>query len=81
MQEVKINIHEFMKKFNDEYAFLYNARGVVAGAGEAAEAFDKEILPKHPELVGEFIKYRGDFISSDREAAAFAFAFYDMLDN
>ena len=81
MQEVKINIHEFMKKFNAEYDFLYNARGVVAGAGEAAEAFDKEIVTKYPDFVGEFIKYRGDFISSDREAAAFAFAFYDMFDN
>ena len=39
----------------------------------AITAFD-EFLPTHKEFVGEFVKYRGDFISSDREAAAFMFA-------
>lgn len=28
----------------------------------------------HAAFIGEFVKYRGDVVSSDREAAAFAFA-------
>lgn len=78
---MQININEFLEKFNAEYKFLYDSQKYVAGTREAAEAFDKEILPMYPELVKEFCQFRGDFISSDREAAAFAFAFYDIVDN
>jgi hypothetical protein len=45
----------------------------VAGYKEAVQAFD-EFLPYHHGFVDEFVKYRGDFLSSDREAAAFMFA-------
>lgn len=67
-----MNIKEFLDQFNKEYEFLYNHNNV-AGYKEAVTAFD-EFLPNHKEFVGEFVKYRGDFISSDREAAAFMFA-------
>ena len=33
-----------------------------------------DFLKEHNDFVGEFVRYRGDFISSDREAAAFMFA-------
>lgn len=48
-------------------------------ADDAVEAFD-EFLKKHKEFVREFAKYRGDFISSDREAAAFMFALESMME-
>lgn len=70
---MNINIHKFAEQFKKEYDYLYNARGYVAGAREAVNAFDK-FLTEHKDFVGEFAKYRGDFISSDREAAAFMFA-------
>lgn len=48
-------------------------------ADDAVEAFD-EFSQKHKEFVREFAKYRGDFISSDREAAAFMFALESMME-
>ena len=70
--KVDINIHEFLDRFNEEYEFLYNAKDRVAGYREAVTAFDK-FLKTNREFVGEFVEYRKDFISSDREAAAFMF--------
>lgn len=72
---MKINIHEFMKKFGEEYSFLYDNYDRVAGYDEAVAAFDEACKDeKFSAFVGEFVKFRGDFISSDREAAAFMFA-------
>lgn len=74
-----INLKEFYEKFAEEYKFLYDNYDHVAGEDEAVDAFD-EFLPKHKEFVREFDKYRGDLITSDREAAAFMFALYDIID-
>lgn len=68
-----------MKKLNDlfkeEYDFLYaNADSYVAGSNEALNYFDNELTAEEKEILKEFIEYRGDFISSDREAIAFIFA-------
>lgn len=73
----QINIHEFLERFNKEYKFLYDHRDNVAGYREAVEEGDL-FIKKNPEFVGEFVKFRGDIISSDREVAAFMFALYDM---
>lgn len=75
-----ININDFLNKFNDNYDFLYdsNAQGsVVAGQREATMAFDN-FVKDHGDFVREFVRYRGDFISSDREAAAFMFTIDDF---
>ena len=72
-----MNIHEFAKKFSEEYSFLYENRDRVAGYREAVDAFDeylKNDVGGFRKFVGEFAKYRNDLISSDREAAAFMFA-------
>lgn len=68
-----INIENFLEKFNSEYDFLYQNNNHVAGYDEAVRSFDG-FLKNHQEFVSEFVKYREDFISSDREAAAFMFA-------
>lgn len=73
---MSIDIRRFNQEFNKEYEFMYEAsmrNETVAGYDEAVRAFD-EFAPKHKAFVMEFVKYRGDFISSDREAAAFMFA-------
>lgn len=74
---LEFNIHQFAEKFQQEYNFLYDNRDRVAGYREAVAAFD-EFLKKQPAFVGEFARYRQDFISSDREAAAFMFALSSM---
>ena len=72
---MSINIKSFMKKFQQEYDFLYENRDAVAGMREAVDEFDERMKDeKFAGFVGEFARFRGDFISSDREAAAFMFA-------
>lgn len=78
---MNININEFLTKFRQEYAFLYDNRDCVAGYQEAVEAFDEYLandIGGFQEFVGEFVDYRHDIISSDREAAAFMFALESM---
>ena len=73
MREFNVDIEMFKKKFDEEYDFLYKNRDQVAGFNEAVEAGDK-FLNDHGDFVGKFANYRGDFITSDREVAAFMFA-------
>lgn len=74
----KIDIKKFLKKFNQEYDFLYDNRDHVAGVNEAISAFD-EFFTNNKDFVIEFVKFRGDIVSSDREAAAFMFAMESMV--
>lgn len=69
----KINIEKFYRQYVEEYGFLYEHHDNVAGYREAVQAFD-DFAPKHGSFVCEFCKFIGDFVSSDREAAAFMFA-------
>lgn len=71
--EFNIPIDEFLDKFGDEYQFLYGNYDRVAGYDEALAVGD-EFICQHPEFVQEFVQYRGDALTSDREVAAFAFA-------
>lgn len=73
-----INMEKFGEQFQKEYNFLYDCRGYVAGYDEAVSAFDR-FQADHADFVREFAQYRGDVVSSDREAAAFMFAL-DSLD-
>lgn len=80
-----IDIEQFTKQFNKEYKFLeykflYDNDDYVAGYREAVEAFDN-FVAEHAEFVGEFVDYRRDFVSSDREAAAFMFAMEALANN
>ena len=77
---MSFNVHEFTDRYYKNYAFLYNARGYVAGYNEAVAEFDTMCRNNRSfqKFVAEFVKFRGDFISSDREAAAFMFTVSDM---
>lgn len=77
MERKSINIHEFYNKFCKEYEFLYKSYDNVAGFREAVEAFDI-FLKAHAKFVAEFCRFRGDLITSDREAAAFMFTMESM---
>lgn len=74
------NIAYFLKKFDDNYDFIYDENSSnreVSGQREAAAAFDY-FLKQHGDFVREFVNYRGDVIFSDREAAAFMFTMNDF---
>ena len=66
---MNINIHTFYAEFNSNYDYLYNND---CGHLESyySALFD-QFVKDHAAFVGAFVNYRGDFISSDREAAAF----------
>ena len=72
-----VNIYLFARQFDKEYAFLYEHEDRVAGADEAVRAFD-EFVQRHGDFVAEFSRFRGDYITSDREAAAFMFALVEL---
>lgn len=74
------DISDFLTKFNSNYDFIYDANNLgkeVAGQREATAAFD-DFVKQYRDFVYEFVNYRGDFISSDREAAAFMFTMDDF---
>ena len=76
-EEMSVNIDDFLKQFEKNYDFLYNAKGYVAGYDEAVEFGDK-FMKRHPYFVKGFCKYRGDLLTSDREVASFAFTLDDF---
>ena len=77
-KKYNIDIEKFIEKFRENYKFLYDNNDNVAGYREALEDGDK-FIKDNPNFIGEFVKYRGDFISSDREVVAFMFTLEDMI--
>lgn len=75
-----IDMGKFCEQFQKEYNFLYDCRGYVAGYDESVSAFDR-FQADHADFVREFAQYRGDVVSSDREAAAFMFALDSLADS
>ena len=74
--EVKIGIDmmEFIREFREIYHFLYE-NVEPDGYAEAVVAFDNALNnDEFAKFVMEVTKYMCDFISSDREAAAFMYA-------
>lgn len=70
-----IEIAKFIKKYDEEYDFLYEHYDRVAGYNEAVRWYDENhTKPEVKVYVEAYMKEVDDFISSDREAAAFAFA-------
>lgn len=72
-----MDISKFLDRFNENYNFLYDNSDRVAGYYEALD-YGEKIMQEWPDFVGEFAKFRGDFLSSDREVAAFGFTLADF---
>lgn len=77
MKEYRFNIRQFANHFQKVYSLLYELRAV-PGYNEAVAEFDR-LADENPEMLSALAIHRGDFISSDREAAAFVFTFYGMI--
>lgn len=71
-------MNELLEKFGTIYTALYNRTYTGPTAG-LVEKFDSLLKtdPDFKALVCDFVKAREDFISSDREAAAFMLAIRD----
>lgn len=70
---MNINIKTFAKYFSEEYNRIYNNHDNVEHYEENIARFD-DYIKENNEFVKKFAEFRGDFISSDREASAFIFA-------
>lgn len=70
-----------LKEFNAAYDRLYNNAFITKEETSACNAFDNKVKsdPWYKSLVQDFFKARQDFISSDREAAAFELALQTCL--
>ena len=79
MKDVKVNIKDFLKKFNEEYDFLYDNDNNVCGYYDALKEGDLFISDKNnSKFIREFNEYRQDILSSDREVVAFMFTMESM---
>lgn len=72
---------KLVKRFNDEYQFLYDNYDRVAGYQEAVVCGDYMLRCKElKKAVHRLSQLRGDVITSDRECAALAFTFFALID-
>lgn len=72
-----LSMEEFSKLFDTVYNVLYNAGGLV----DYSDAVDRfylmsKIRPEFEAKIREFETYRQDWITSDRECAAFVIAYF-----
>ena len=73
------DVKKILKKFHEEYDFLYENYDRVSGYNEALESWDDYIKKQSfKDLVGKLNKARMDIFSSDREIVALMFALDDL---
>lgn len=75
-----INYQALLDQFNKNYDFLYNSKAYVAGYDEALDYFDNTVRKNKvlSDILGRFVEFRSDFLSSDRECVAFVFSLEDL---
>lgn len=81
---MKYNFKKFCEQYSAIYKFLYHFEKHVANEQEMIDWFDEHLAEDEyfQKFVGVFVEYRhGDPISSDREAAAFAYTVRVQLEN
>lgn len=78
--ETRLDIAAFYAKYVEEYGFCKDNGDNVAGFAEAVKAFGAFCENEaNAALVREFCEHMGDYITSDREAAAFMVALESMV--
>ena len=81
IKENRPDMDMLLKEFNAAYDRLYNNAFITSEETSASNVFDNKIKldPWYKALVQDFYKARQDFISSEREAAAFELALQTCL--
>lgn len=77
--DVKVSNADILKKFNEEYQFIYDTEengSQVAGCRDALNYFDSMMKgnKEFRNFVGILAEERGDLFTSDRECEALMFA-------
>ena len=73
-----IDIEKLLDKFDEKYELLYVSDTVLPNYYDLVQVGD-EFIKNNSDVVAEFVKLRGDFISSDREIVAFVMALNDLV--
>lgn len=87
MKYTEEQINKFIKQYNKEYNFIYETEekgGYVVGYDDAINEMEERLKAKDPaitSLIPEFFKATWDFPTSDRQMAAFMFAFVEVLED
>ena len=80
-----VDMEKLEKEFSKQYKRIYDCEDNLNGYDDAINTFDEKMKndKEFNEMVNDFVSYHEDFISSDREAAAFMFALVDLgvIDN
>ena len=71
-------VTEAVKRYRNMYSKLYEAKSTVKDYDKAVSFGDK-ILSSEPDFINAFVQENGDFVSSNREAAALGFTVSGML--
>lgn len=81
IKENRPDMDMLLKEFNAAYDRLYNNAFITSEETSVSNVFDNKIKsdPWYKALVQDFVKARQDFISSNREAAAFEIALQTCL--
>lgn len=74
-EKENVTIEEFCKQFSFDYNLLYESEEINKSLNysDKVNIFDR-CLHSFKDILTEYVKYEGDFISSDRESAAFIMA-------
>ena len=79
---IRVSINNFLDEFEKNYDALYHGYAdVTPDEFYNLVTFGDGFVKSHKEFVYEFVKFRGDFLSSDREIAAFAMTIVDAVDD
>ena len=78
-----LTMKKLLDKFVEVYNYLYeHYNKPIQGYNEAVKSFDDFIAtPFGKVFIRTFVEYRGDAVTSDREAAAFMLAIRSLSEN
>ena len=79
--EIKLNIWEFKRKFEENYSYMLNGGNQISGFSELADEFGYmwDRSESFRNFVCGFVRIRKDGIDTSNEMAAFILTMYDLV--
>lgn len=78
--EVNIDMEKFINRFSEIHTELYDSNDDRDDFDEAVSAYDEALKnPTFRDFLGEFVGCSGNVISTNRECAAFMYAFNESV--
>lgn len=79
---IRVSINNFLDEFEKNYDALYHGYAdITPDEFSDLVTIGDTFIKNNKEFVYEFVNFRGDFLSSDREIAAFAMTLADIVDD